>query len=91
MRRTPPVAHPRALNLLGRPFRRGPASESKRPEFSQTRCLVSVFLLSYSRLGSSPSTWKCAPLVSVFANSESFLKTTQRCHSVCEMYLSFFL
>src|SRR2546430_12578514 len=54
---------------------------------SQTRCFVSVFLLSYSRLRSSPSTWICAPLVSVLANSESLPKTTQRCHSVCEMYL----
>src|SRR5208282_2366251 len=58
---------------------------------SQTRCFVSVFLLSYSRLRSSPSTWTCAPLVSVLANSESLPKTTQRCHSVCEMYLSSFL
>src|SRR5208283_6181778 len=58
---------------------------------SQTRRFESVFLLSYSRLRSSPSTWICAPLVSVLANSESFPKTTQRCHSVCEMYLSSFL
>src|SRR5208282_4010482 len=58
---------------------------------SQTRCFLSVFLLSYSRLRSSPSTWICAPLVSVLANSESLPKTTQRCHSVCEMYLSSFL
>src|SRR5208282_4251192 len=58
---------------------------------SQTRCFVSVFLLSYSRLRSSPSTWTCAPFVSVLANSERLPKTTQRCHSVCEMYLSSFL
>src|SRR5258708_2563174 len=58
---------------------------------SQTRRFESVFLLSYSRLLSSPSTWICAPLVSVLANSESLPKTTQRCHSVCEMYLSSFL
>src|SRR5208282_2714418 len=58
---------------------------------SQTRSFASVFLLSYSRLRSSPSTWICAPLVSVLANSESLPKTTQRCHSVCEMYLSSFL
>src|SRR5450631_4068764 len=32
---------------------------------SQTRRFESVFLLSYSRLRSSPSTWICAPLVSV--------------------------
>src|SRR6266404_2292686 len=58
---------------------------------SQTRRFESVFLLSYSRLRSSPSTWICAPLVSVLANSESLPKTTQRCHSVCEMYLPSFL
>src|SRR5208282_2533868 len=58
---------------------------------SQTRCFVSVFLLSYSRLRSSPSTWTCAPFVSVLANSERLPKTTQRCHSVCEMYLPSFL
>src|SRR6266404_8237797 len=58
---------------------------------SQTRCFDSFFLLSYSRLRSSPSTWICAPLVSVLANSESLPKTTQRCHSVCEMYLPSFL
>jgi hypothetical protein len=29
-------------------------------QISQTRCMESVFLLSYSRL-SSPSTWICAP------------------------------
>src|ERR1700676_5805328 len=58
---------------------------------SQTRCFESVFLLSYSRLRSAPSTWICAPLVSVLANSESLPKTTQRCHSVCEMYLPSFL
>ena len=45
---------------------------------SQTRCFASVFLLSYSLLRSSPSTWMCAPLVSVLANSESLPKTTQR-------------
>ena len=58
---------------------------------SQTRCLDSVFLLSYSRLRSSPSTWICAPLVSVLANSESLPNTTQRCHSVCEVYPPLFL
>ena len=58
---------------------------------SQTRCLESVFLLSYSRLRSSHSTWICSPLVSVLANSESLPNTTQRCHSVCEVYPPFFL
>ena len=54
---------------------------------SQMRCFVPVFLLSYSRLRNSPSTWICAPFFRVPANSESLPKTTQRCHSVCEMYL----
>ena len=58
---------------------------------SQIRCSVSVFLLVYSRLRSSPSTCRCAPLVSVLANSESLPKTTQRCHSVCETYWLVFL
>src|SRR6516164_5372950 len=58
---------------------------------SQMRCFESVFLLSYSRLRNSPSTWICAPFFRVPANSESFPKTTQRCHSVCEMYLPSFL
>src|SRR3984893_17247468 len=58
---------------------------------SQSLPFDSVFLLSYSRLRSSPSTWICAPLVSVLANSESLPKTTQRCHSVCERSLPSFL
>jgi hypothetical protein len=43
------------------------------------RSFESVFLLSYSRLRSSPSTWICAPFVGVAANSESLPRTTLRC------------
>jgi hypothetical protein len=35
------------------------------------RSFESIFLLSYSRLRSSPSTWICAPFVGMAANSES--------------------
>jgi len=45
--------------------------DRKRPGFPRRGALSRFFLLSYSRLRSSPSTWICAPLVSVLANSES--------------------
>src|SRR5579875_273958 len=70
------------------------ARSSFRIEFtriSQMVCSELVFLLSYLRLRNSPSTWMCAPFLSVAANSPSLPKTTQRCHSVCSTYLPSFL
>src|ERR1700723_493614 len=45
-----------------------------------------AFFGVYSRWRISPSTWMCAPFLSVAANSLNLPKTMQRCHSVCETY-----
>src|SRR5687768_153257 len=51
---------------------------------SKIRCVTPS--LSYSRLRSSPSTWTCAPFLSVAVNSASLLLATQRCHSVLDSH-----